>query len=269
MVDGSCAVVVGCRDGTLWLCDVISPRADADTASGSNDLMNKRSVRLDMHAGPVSDPVTHMALAGPEQQVVLVVDVHGRGSALDLMTGKPRYQQVDTGVVSLTELRRHDLAGQAAALLVDDRGAHVWDLTSASVVPAGAWPRRQQDQTVPATALLLNGTYVTVTGDIDGALRLHQTVTNTPVGEPLPAHRGPVTALTSVEIAGHLWVVSGGGDGTVRVWDPATRLQQDVIEMLGEVTALAATVDGYLMVAAAGEVIAFRHADMIRSEEMR
>jgi WD40 repeat protein/transcriptional regulator with XRE-family HTH domain len=74
-------------------------------------------------------------------------------------------------------------------------------------------------------------TLVVSTGD-DGTARIWDPATGRRVGEPLRGHNGHVwsaCALPDQETAGHsgtrTLVVTGGDDGTARIWDPATGQQ--------------------------------------------
>jgi WD40 repeat protein len=65
-------------------------------------------------------------------------------------------------------------------------------------------------------------------GGNDGAVRVWDPVTGSLVGPPLIGHLGPAYGVCTVPAVGgagrpdeRAWLASAGGDGTVRVWDPA------------------------------------------------
>jgi WD40 repeat protein len=101
----------------------------------------------------------------------------------------------------------------------------VWRLADGT--PVGE-PLTGHANTVNAVAVgtLPDGTPVIVSGDEDGTVRVWRLADGTPVGEPLTGHTGRVEAVavgvSAVAVGvlpdGTPVIVSGGGDGTVRVW---------------------------------------------------
>ncbi len=80
-----------------------------------------------------------------------------------------------------------------------------------------------------------------VTGDQDGQLQFWQR-NGSPVGEPILAHQGPVTAL---EWSGGDRLISGGADGVVRFWDGSGNPLGEPISAHGQpVSAIAPLGDG-------------------------
>ena len=70
----------------------------------------------------------------------------------------------------------------------------------------------------------------------------------------LEGHQGWVNAVCPVTVAGQALLASGGADGTVRIWDPATGQQRAVLEgHQGGVNAVCpVTVDGQALLASGG-----------------
>lgn len=78
-----------------------------------------------------------------------------------------------------------------------------------------------------------------------------------PLGEPLRGHEGGVNAVAVGALAdGRAVVTSGSGDGSVRLWDPATGAAMGVLPVLGAATDVA--VHGRLLAIAtpAGVIVA-------------
>ncbi|MEU0194079.1 AAA family ATPase [Streptomyces afghaniensis] len=74
----------------------------------------------------------------------------------------------------------------------------------------------------------VEGRTLLATGCDDGLVWLWDPVTCEPVGDPLRAHRGWVTAMCALPGPDGVRLVTVGGDGLLRLWDPITR------EPLGE-----------------------------------
>ncbi|WP_410597348.1 hypothetical protein [Amycolatopsis sp. lyj-23] len=112
--------------------------------------------------------------------------------------------------------------GRVVALAGGDDGTVcVWDLVTR---------RRVGDVnlgckiTTGTTTTLLDGRVVAVLGSEDGTLWVTDIATLQPIGKPISAHAGRVTALTAVPLAdGRPVVISAGYDGVVQVMDPISR----------------------------------------------
>ena len=72
------------------------------------------------------------------------------------------------------------------------------------------------------SAALPDGRVIVISGAADGVLRRWDAQTGEPIGDPLPAHAGGVSAVATIAIGGDVHVVSGGLDGTLARWDAAT-----------------------------------------------
>jgi WD40 repeat protein len=66
---------------------------------------------------------------------------------------------------------------------------------------------------------MLDGSAVIITGGQDKTIRRWWLADGSPIGQPIRAHRGWVSALDVVELEGHPVIVSGGWDGELRLWD--------------------------------------------------
>lgn len=221
-------------------------------------------------ADPEQFSIQQIALAtNAGRHVVLLADADGGLAARDIATGEPLHAPTFGSDAPLASIRPGTLAGRQVAVVVGADGhSWVWDMATGRMVDAGsrlagtgAWRR----PALVADVLTDDMRVVTITGQNDGVLRLSEAATGASLGE-LSGHHGPVTALSAVELDGRRLAFSGGTDGTVRVWDIVTLRQLDKIEMLGDVSAIVVTPDGYLLVVAAGEAVAFRHIDHIPAE---
>ncbi|KAG8807414.1 POC1 centriolar protein A [Serendipita sp. 400] len=86
------------------------------------------------------------------------------------------------------------------------------------------WPARPiiwagHASNVYSVAYSLDGRYV-VSGSSDKTIRIWDTETGAPVGEPLQGHTGLVQSV-AYSLDGR-YVVSGSGDKTIRIWDTET-----------------------------------------------
>ncbi|MFG3552596.1 WD40 repeat domain-containing protein [Streptomyces sp. NPDC047725] len=83
-------------------------------------------------------------------------------------------------------------------------------------------------------------------GSHDGTVRLWDTTTRTPLGQPLTGHNGLVYTV-AFSPDGSL-LATGSHDGTVRLWDTTTRtVGQTLTDNLGPVTSVAFSPDGSLL----------------------
>ncbi len=73
--------------------------------------------------------------------------------------------------------------------------------------------------------------------------------TGDPIGNPLTGHNDPVLAVALGRLGDRDVIISGGNDGTVRVWNPATGTTLHVADLLGPAQGLAFGQDGQVYVA--------------------
>lgn len=73
----------------------------------------------------------------------------------------------------------------------------------------------------------LDGKSIVVTGASDQDVRAWDLSTRSPLGPAMTGHTAYVTSVTTAELDGQLMAISagGGGDGTIRVWDPVAGTQ--------------------------------------------
>ena len=96
-----------------------------------------------------------------------------------------------------------------------------------------------------AFGALPGGQVLLASAGVDGAVRLWDPGSGTPVGEPLTGHTGPTHPVFAVAFGalpdGGALLASGGLDGTVRLWDPGTGAPacEPITGYIGPVSAVA------------------------------
>ncbi|MFJ8793608.1 putative PEP-binding protein [Streptomyces sp. NPDC102462] len=125
------------------------------------------------------------------------------------------------------------LDGRAVAVTGDGTGTVlVWDLATGARVGEvmAVEPNPESDDEegfldAVATAVVEDRPVVVTlgNGDTSGMLRMWDLATVAPVGEPLTMHKIGAVSLTTAVLGGRPVAITGGGDGTVRVWDLTTR----------------------------------------------
>ncbi|MFE9451681.1 tetratricopeptide repeat protein [Streptomyces sp. NPDC006739] len=157
------------------------------------------------------------------------------------------------------------LEGRAVAVTGDGTGTVlVWDLATGArvgeVVTVEPNPESDDDEEfldAVATAVVEDRPVVVTlsSDDTRAMLRVWDPATAAPVGESLTVHETGAVSLTTAVLGGRPVAITGGEDGTVRVWDLTTREQlAPPTQFTDPVTALAAAPDGRLVVAYGPEV---------------
>lgn len=168
----------------------------------------------------------------PEGSHVLLARSDGSIVVADLATGERRRQVAATGT-PIVEVQHVTLAGRPLTVLAGADGTcRVWDPASRTVFDGGPelLPSRSTTRSI---AFVSGGRLIALDGSQDGS-----------------------TALAAMELGDKMYVFKGGADGRVRVWDHASDRQVAVIgPMLGAVTQIEVSQDGYLLIVAAGEVV--------------
>jgi len=171
----------------------------------------------------------------------------------------------DAAPWQVTAITCDQIAGHAVALVtIGGRTSMILDLRTGQWVKTGTISDRLiVGRPKPLSDLILiSGSLVRVADGEDGTVTVQDDTTT----QSLPGkHDGPVTAVACQHLADQPLAFTGGQDGKVRVWDLAARQLLDVIDVTGPVFAIEATRDGDLLVGAAGEAIAFQHANFLPS----
>jgi hypothetical protein len=153
-------------------------------------------------------------------------------------------------------------AGHPVALVALGGRTLILDLETGQWVKTGTISDRLMvgGPKTPSALILISGSLARVAGGQDGIITV-QDATST---QSLPGkHDGPVTAVACQHLVDRPLAFTGGQDGKVRVWDLAARQLLDVVDVTGPVFAIEVTEDGDLLVGAAGEAIAFQHANFL------
>jgi WD40 repeat protein len=153
------------------------------------------------------------------------------------------------GATRLRQWGRAVAAGGRVVVATTGEDLQVYDLASAR--PLAVFPHAGQE---PLWTLDLAADMIVA---IDGAGRLHRYHLDggAPVGEPLPGHyRDARTISCGRHPDGRAVAVSGGFDGTVRVWDLAAGEQLHRIPIEHPVYAVALAGDGSIVVGARGGI---------------
>lgn len=151
------------------------------------------------------------------------------------------------GAALLSRWGRAVAAGRGVVVATTGDDLRVYDLASAR--PVAVFPRVGPD---PLSTLDVAGDLV-VALDHAGRLHRYRLTDGAPVGEPLAGHdRDARTVACGRHPDGRAIAVSGGYDGTVRVWDLAAGRELHRIPVEHPVYAVALAGDGSIVVGAHG-----------------
>ncbi|BBH70363.1 hypothetical protein ACTI_70480 [Actinoplanes sp. OR16] len=282
--DGRPMAISGDGDGALrrWDLATLTPiggRIEAHSAwvrAAATTQLNGRTVAVtaadrslrvwDLATGaPVGEPIdtryqTTVLTTATWNGLTIAVCLHsdGRTRAWDLATGKlaagpleewagaRAFAQVGDVIYAVTQDHPYDEA--SASYDLTETALRAWDLSAGAVLGkpmiggghggSVMWP--------PVTVIEFGGRPVIVSGaGSDGRLRLWDLTDGEQLTEPLAGHDGELTAVAATVHEGRLLVVTGGEDGTLRIWDQAGRL---LVGHTGRITSVA--VDGIQVVSA-------------------
>jgi hypothetical protein len=184
--------------------------------------------------------------------VAVYGDEDGACHAVDAVSGRRLREPLAGDGHAVAGVEEIVLGGAAAVLLRSARGCRVWDIASGAHAARPPWQDADRASLDPrlSTSFVGDG-LVTAYADADGRVRIGEQM----VGR----HRGAVTALVTTRLAGRPVAVSGGVDGTVRIWDLEDRRPVDRIDIGRPVFSVAPSADGLLLVGAGGRVYALEH----------
>ena len=107
---------------------------------------------------------------------------------------------------------------------------HLWEIASKSIV--GVLATHQDPMT--ATAVHEVNGYLTIVGvHSNRVVQSWDVATGRPLGRPLVGHTGRVLAVTAGEFRGRPYIVTGGEDATVRVWETSAAAADNAAENQG------------------------------------
>ena len=160
---------------------------------------------------------TGFLLQVPSMMLEPSFDSHGLADALQATADEPI--TVRQGVLALAALRKGRVIRLPPGL--PPTWTPLWVKSVGNVHP-GAQNELAAGHTCRTKAAVVakaKGRPVAVTGGSDGAVRVWDLASGTPIGDPLSGHTDWVWAVAVTELDGRPVAVTGGGDMTVRVWD--------------------------------------------------
>ncbi|MET8824666.1 AAA family ATPase [Streptomyces sp. NPDC004610] len=174
------------------------------------------------------------------RRMAVTAHADGRLMLWDLEGGLPA-EELRSGVGRSTAVACLSGAGGPLVAVADDES------TVRLCAPLGDDDGSDLQHPCRVTALALavtDGRPCVVTGGEDGRVRVWDAVSRTLLAASAVAPGGPVYALAQVDAPGAagpaLRLLSGSGDGTIRIWDPAEGTEQGrLTRHMGAVTALA------------------------------
>ncbi|MFC1431819.1 hypothetical protein ACEZDB_14305 [Streptacidiphilus sp. N1-3] len=253
-----CCLISGDGSTALWSLDRRAPlRNFGQNGVAHADLAAPRSARAPRPSSATA-PVTAVgsiaAPAGATGTTVVAVygDEDGTCHAVDATTGLPAGEPLAGDGHAVDGVEEIMLGGTAAVLVRSARTRRVWDIGSGAHSERLPWQEGDRPPTDPcASTAFVGGDLVTVSVEPDGEVRAGTQV--------MGRHEGGVTALRAARLGGRPVAVSGGADGTVRIWGLEECRPLDLIDFGRPVLSLATAADGLLLVVAGGHVYALEH----------
>jgi WD40 repeat protein len=127
---------------------------------------------------------------------------------------------------------------------------HLWQIASQTI--AGVLATRQDP--ITATAVHEVDGYLTIVAvHSNRRVQSWDVATGRPVGLPFVGHTGRVLAVAAGEFRGRPYVVTGGEDGTVRVWETGDATHESVAEQKGMLAVAVGRHDGATVVVTADQ----------------
>jgi len=260
--DGT-TVASGDEDGTLcawWTRDYRPPGSEHRPVTACHVVTGgrPRTARVDVPNGGIGNdrdvlPATkHQMLAG---------DSDGHVCLIDLKTGQPGRQQVNrhsaVAVIGSQNVGRKSFG----RVFWKDEHTVAWDPLTAKTLPTSSWDGFADKAQILAgmRTLCIGDGVFEIHVEREGVVLLQDLVTPSERIRLPRSHKGTATTGRAGTLHGRPAVCTGGEDGTVRIWLVDEIGSPHVIDVPGSVHCLDLTDDGYLLVGAGREVIAFHY----------
>jgi WD40 repeat protein len=267
-IDNDAGVVLSSAlDGSvrLWRRNVDKPPLTAFGVTQSTDSMVSQ-----VFVGHVDKPVTlrDTRVARGEVDVLLAGDLAGVCARIDLKSGK-YLRHVGRHGNAITQISEFAISDRRLLGIFDKSGELLaWDANSGDTTPGSHWagfPDARQANAATRTTDY-KGELVEVVPMDDGSVLLRGVWTQAPVVILPGRHDGAVTVVRVGMLDERPVVVSGGDDGTVRIWalDGDGIGEPEVIPVFAPVFDVAIAVSGTVLVGAGGELIAFVRSRGVR-----